>query len=44
MDTGQAVLYSRGRTLRTWLPDPEDESDALGLRKVMEQARGDYAG
>ncbi len=43
MDTGQAVLFSRGRTVRTWLPDPEDEGDALGLRKLMEQAKRDYA-
>ena len=42
MDTGQAVLFSRGRTVRTWLPDPEDEGDALGLRKIMDQARRDY--
>jgi len=43
MDTGHAVLFSRGRTVRTWLPDPEDEGDALGLRKLMEQAKRDYA-
>jgi len=43
MGTGQAVLFSRGRTVRTWLPDPEDEGDALGMRKSMEQAKRDYA-
>ena len=43
MDTGQAVLFSRGRAVRTWLPDPEDDGDALGLRILMEQAKRDYA-
>lgn len=44
MALGQAVLFSRGRAVRTLLPDPEDDSDALGLRKLMQQARSDYAG
>lgn len=35
MDLGQAVLFSRGRYVRAWLPDPEDESDLLGHRKHM---------
>jgi type IV secretion system protein VirD4 len=43
MALGQAVLFSRGRAVRTWLPDPEDQTDTLGLRKLMEQARRDYA-
>lgn len=43
MDTGQAVLFSRGRAVRAWLPDPEDESDTLGLRKLMQEAKRDYA-
>ena len=43
MGTGQAVLFSRGRAVRTWLPDPEDEGDALGLRDTMSRARHDFA-
>jgi type IV secretion system protein VirD4 len=44
MDTGQAVLFSRGRAVRTWLPDPEDEGDALGLRDTMKRTRHDITG
>ena len=39
MDLGQAVLFSRGRSVRTWLPDPEQEDDALGIRRVLQKAK-----
>jgi len=41
MDIGQAVLFSRGRCVRTWLPDPEQEDDALGIRRAMQKAKNE---
>lgn len=36
MELGQAVLFTRGLCRRAWLPDPEDEADTLGLRKLLQ--------
>jgi type IV secretion system protein VirD4 len=44
MDTGQAVLFSRGRAVRAWFPDPEDAGDPLGVRDTMQQARTGASG
>lgn len=41
MDAGQAVLFAKGRARRAWLPDPEDEKDYLGMRKLMQKAKID---
>jgi len=38
MEMGQAVLFSRGKLARTWLPDPEDKDDLLGYRDQMIKA------
>ena len=40
MDMGQSVVFSRGRCVRAWLPDPEDEADSLGIRKLLQHATG----
>ncbi len=39
MDLGQAVLFSRGRAVRAFLPDPEDEADLLGIRGHLAKAK-----
>jgi hypothetical protein len=39
MGVGCGVLYSRGHPFRTWLPDPEDESDPLKMRSALKQSR-----
>jgi type IV secretion system protein VirD4 len=41
LDVGQAVLFARGRNFRSWLPDPEDEGDLLGIRAALRQTRAD---
>jgi len=42
MNTGQCVLFARGRAVRAWLPDPEDTEDLMGLRKLVAAARSEW--
>jgi len=35
-----SVVFSRGRCVRAWLPDPEDEADSLCIRKLLQHATG----
>lgn len=44
MDVGQCVLFSRGRVVRAWLPDPEDGDDLMRLRQLMQDAKSEIAG
>lgn len=44
MDLGQGVLFSRGRAVRAYFPDPEDRDDLLQLRDVMESVKRDIVG
>jgi type IV secretion system protein VirD4 len=44
MDQGRAVLFSRGKSVRTWLPDPEDENDELKLRQMLREVKSDITG
>jgi hypothetical protein len=41
MGMGQAVLFARGRPVRAWLPDPEDNEDTLGMRDLVLKAKAD---
>jgi len=47
MDVGQAVLFlreRRARTIRAWLPDPEQKDDPLGIRAHLQRAKREAAG
>lgn len=43
MDTGQGVLFARGKCRRAYFPDPEDPADVLGLRNIMATAKGSFS-
>ncbi len=44
MDTGQCALFSRGRAVRAWLPDPQEMGNYLGLRTLMKDIQREIRG